>query len=314
LGNEAIALNEVKWLPSLSKETAQKLEIIIFNPTYVEMYRNKVIIDLNTLYWGESLWKQDSQLFTKLHAHLSLSNSQIYRSGITTAFEIAKRFSNNEAIYFTELLTKSGLVSYTSARHRWDNNMDGFFQMFDEEKPFKVDFRSFLEYIFIDAPSQGIVHIDEEFWTMYQSYLMTQIKIYGEIKDRYPRYLKTAHDVMTLNAELISGNTELAERPNEVMELTHNGKEYSIIVPDNRRQIAEEGISLNHCVGTNAEKNGSYIIFMRKSQLPVQPLVTLLFNKGQINQAVGKHRRRLNADEREFLENWGNDNGIVIAA
>jgi hypothetical protein len=312
LGNESIALNEVKWLPSLSKDTAKKLETIIFNPAYVEMYRNKVLLDFHALYWGEGLWKQNSQLFTKLFA--LLSNSQLYHPGITTAFEIAKRFSDDEAVYFAELLAKSGLVSYTPARYRWNSNMDGFFHMFDEEKPFKMDFRSFVEYIFIDAPSQGIVHIDEDFWTKYQSYLTTQIEIYGEIKDRYPRYLKTAHDVMALNARLISNDVELTERPDEVMELAHNGKEYSIIIPNNQRQIAEEGISLNHCVGTNAEKSGNHIIFMRKSKTPEQPLVTLLFSKGRINQAVGQHRRGLNADERKFLENWGNENGIEIAA
>jgi len=314
LGDASITLDQVKWLPSLSKKEAANIEIVIFNSTYVEMYKNKMFVDLFALTWCAGLWKKNQELFAKLHSYLSVSKPHFYQPGMKTAFEVSDRFGIDEAVFFVELLAKSGIKSYSSSLHKWDGSMNGFLGMFDKEKSFNTDFRRLVEYTFVDAPLQGIAHIDGDFWTMYQNYLMTQLKVYGEIKDMYPRYLKTAYDVMALNAGLISDDTAFAERADDVAELAHKGKVYSIIVPDTLRQVAEEGITLNHCVGTSAESSDSHIIFMRESHAPEQPLITLLFNKGQINQAVGQHRRGLNDDERKFLEDWGSENGIVIAA
>jgi hypothetical protein len=63
-----------------------------------------------------------------------------------------------------------------------------------------------------------------------------------------------------------------------------------------------------------ANVHGNHVIFMRKSKEPAQSLVTLLFNNGRINKAAGLHRRSLNNDERKFLEEWGRENGVEIAA
>lgn len=161
---------------------------------------------------------------------------------------------------------------------------------------------------------QGITDIDSNFWKMYADYLDMQIKIHGEILEKYPPYLKIAHDVMALNVGILDGEAEFSEQPDAVTALAHKGKTYSIVVPESPQQIAEEGIALNHCLGANADKHGNHVIFMRKSKEPAQSLVTLLFADGRINNAAGLHRRNLNNDERKFLEEWGSKNGIEIAA
>jgi hypothetical protein len=102
-----------------------------------------------------------------------------------------------------------------------------------------------------------------------------------------------------------------------VCELAHESKEYSIIVPSTAQQIAEDGITLNHCMASNAEQIASgnlHILFLRSSNAKEQPLVTLRFNDNSITGAEGLYRRGLNAGERKFLESWGKEKNVQIAA
>jgi hypothetical protein len=313
LGDGSIILDQVHWLKALCRHNAERMYSIITSATYVAMCRANVVTDFNKLYSYSELWDKNPELFTELYSHIADIQSLCPRDCIATGFEIKKRFGYDEAIYFVKLLGKSGITQYSSALHRYAyNSLEGFFQLF--EAPYSLSFRRLVEYIFIDAPAQGIAIIDESFWKMFANYLKMQTEIYGEIQDFYPAYLKTAHDVMALNVELVTENTESAEHPSAITELAHKGKIYSIIVPETSTQIAEEGINLSHCMGTNASKNDNHVLFLRKSQSPEQSLVTLQLNEGQISQAVGQHRRRITDEERSFLEKWGKEKGIQIAA
>ena len=146
-----------------------------------------------------------------------------------------------------------------------------------------------------------------------------QIKIFGKIKEKYPKSLKTEHDIMALKvntAEAVAKCENFADRAAEVSELAHTGKTYSIVVPDTPHQIADEGINLSHCVSSYIDRviNGDcHILFLRKTRTPDQSLVTLQLSKGRINQAEGNHRRRISEEELKFLRNWGHENHIQIA-
>jgi len=313
LGDGSIILNQVHWLKALCRHNAERMHSIITSATYVAMCRANVVTDFNKLYSYSELWEKNPELFAEFYSHIADIPSLCPRDCIATGFEIEKRFGYDEAIYFVKMLGKSGITQYSSALNRYAyNSLDGFFQLL--EAPYSLSFCNLVEYIFIDVPAQGIAIIDELFWKMYANYLKMQTEIYGEIQDFYPAYLKTAHDVMALNAEFITENTESAEHSTEITELAHKGKVYSIIVPETSKQIAEEGINLSHCMGTNASKNDNHVLFLRKSQSPEQSLVTLQLSEGLISQAAGQHRRRITDEERSFLEKWGKEKGIQIAA
>jgi hypothetical protein len=313
LSNDSIILDQVHWIKALHRQNVERMHSIITSATYVAMCRANVATDFNNLYSYSELWEKNPELFTELYSHIADIPSLCNRDCIATGFEIEQRFGYDEAIYFVKMLGKSGITQYSSALHRYAyNSLEGFFQLF--EAPYSLSFRRLVEYAFIDAPAQGIAIIDDSFWKMYANYLKMQTEIYGEIQDFYPAYLKTAHDVLTLNAELVTESTESAEHPAEITELAHKGKVYSIIVPETSKQIAEEGINLSHCMGTNASKNDNHVLFLRKSQSPKESLVTLQLSAGRISQAVGQHRRRITDDERSFLEKWGKEKGVQIAA
>jgi hypothetical protein len=145
-----------------------------------------------------------------------------------------------------------------------------------------------------------------------------QIKIFGEIREKYPKNLKTEHDIAALKvsmADIAAKCENFHMRSEDIADLAYNGKTYSIVVPDTPQQIVDEGINLSHCVGSYIDRiiNGDcHILFLRKTRVPEQSLVTLQLSKGRINQAEGSRRRRISEEERKFLRNWGQEKHIQI--
>jgi len=183
-----------------------------------------------------------------------------------------------------------------------------------------LDLRRLVNYTFVDSYAQGITKINIEFWQAYERYLKMQLQAFGDIRDKYPRYLMTAHDVMAQNTSLlehIPSEEDFTALTADIQQLAHEGNAYSIVVPATAQQIAEEGIALSHCMGSNAERIASgeqRILFLRENKAKEEPLVTLQYSNDSITGAEGLHRRGLTANERHFLESWGKAKDVRIAA
>lgn len=329
LKEDSITLEQVLWLPVLNKYNIERLEKIISNEIFMDMCRHNVLNDIQEPRWYSEYWEQNEKLFIKLHSMyptVTDNNTNKYRSSLPIIFELEKRYGYNEAIYFAELLLQSGIDHYTSSSERRyygyglnDETIEskGFLKLLDE--PYSLNLRRLIEYIFFDTYSQGIANIDESFWRTYEDYLSMQIKIFGKIREKYPKHLKTEHDVMTLKinmTEILAKCEDFAVRSAEIAELAYNGKIYSIIIPETPQQLADEGINLSHCVGSYADRiiNGDcHILFLRKTHAPEQSLVTLQLCGTRINQAEGNHHRYITETERKFLKNWGQEKHIQIA-
>ena len=327
LKDDSIKLDQVLWLPEIHKESIERLEKVISNDIFVEMCRHNVLVEIREPSSYAKFWEQNQKLFMKLQSifpTITDHNNNKYRSSLPIIFELDKRYGYNEAMFFAETLLLSGVDQYSSAKERrWDYGgygvdieMRGFLQLLDE--PYSLNLRRLIEYVFYDAYSQGINRIDESFWKTYEDYLSMQIKIFGNIRLKYPKSLKTEHDIMALKvnmAEIVAKCENFAERSAEVAELAYSGGTYSIVVPETPQQVADEGINLSHCVGGYIDRiiNGDcHILFLRKSRTPDQSLVTLQLCRGRINQAEGNHRRRISEEERKFLKYWGREKQIQI--
>jgi hypothetical protein len=319
-----ITLEQVLWLPKLNKDGIHRLMDIITNPTLIEMAGAKVLTEDANTYdsWRTEYWKKNPELYVNAHAALSGISQSHYQTGMEAAFEVYGRYGYDEAMYFVDALGKSNFEQFSLNASRYSysysNKQKGFFQLLD--KPYNLELRRLIDYTFIDSFAQGITKINSDFWQAYENYLKMQIQAFGEIKDKYPRYLMTAHDVTALNIgllERITSDEDFADLTAEVRSLAHEDNEYSIIVPATARQIAEEGIALSHCMGSNAEQIASgdlQVLFLRNSNAKEKPLVTLRYSNDKITGAEGLHRRGLTADERKFLEGWGKEKDVQIAA
>lgn len=92
-------------------------------------------------------------------------------------------------------------------------------------------------------------------------------------------------------------------------------EKYIMIEPKNPADVYDEGIVLNHCVGSYcndiiAARGSMRIYFMRPRRFPNHNLVTVQVNRlaatGEyyISEAAGKANRKITAEEDEYLQYW----------
>lgn len=130
---------------------------------------------------------------------------------------------------------------------------------------------------------------------------------------RYPRFLKTAHDVASRNAK--TANTE-ADRESiistyqEYQDLEGKFGDWCAVVLASPQEIIGEGNSMHHCVGSYVNyvsKGTSLILSLRKASEPEIACVTVELAKDKddkftlINQAFGRFDAQLTGEQNKAL-------------
>ena len=112
--------------------------------------------------------------------------------------------------------------------------------------------------------------------------------------DRYPKHLRTSHDIVARNYKVKLSREEQAEwdeRYEENKKMSMKVGDYVIFPPETTNDLKHEGNELGHCVGSyvgKVRKGISTILFLREKGSPEQPLVTIEVKEGRIVQARGK--------------------------
>ncbi|MED1125446.1 PcfJ domain-containing protein [Bacillus atrophaeus] len=141
----------------------------------------------------------------------------------------------------------------------------------------------------------------------YRDYIRMTTEMGYERFDRYPKYLKTAHDIASRNynvklneEELKEWNSRLAN--NKTYESTLG--DYRIITPETPEDLVREGNVLGHCVGSyvgSVRKGLSTILFLREREDLEHPLVTIEIRNNQITQAYGRSNYPPKKAEKEAI-------------
>lgn len=168
------------------------------------------------------------------------------------------------------------------------------------------DFKSLLSYIFEYLIPFENLRLEESVTLLRDYYSMA--KRIGRVVKKYPKYLKSMHDIITSNYNAYKQDYD--ENKFSMLrkkELEMEGKEYCIITPETPKEIISEGTDLNHCVGSYVEqilKEKIYIFFLRLKKHRDSSLVTLELRGNQITQAKGSYNRPINEDESKFLKSY----------
>jgi hypothetical protein len=130
----------------------------------------------------------------------------------------------------------------------------------------------------------------------------------GRKVKRYPKYLKSMHDIIEANYKSFKKEHDL-EKFKEMIrpELEYADKEYCIIVPKEPKDIIDEGTQLNHCVSSYVDKviqGKTYIVFLRDPKQLDSSLVTVEIENNAITQAKGRYNRKLEERESQFLNKY----------
>jgi hypothetical protein len=184
--------------------------------------------------------------------------------------------------------------------------------------------RRLIQYLFIDLPEkQGFENTSDAIITL-QDYASMSAACYEKVEDKYPAYLKTAHDIVLLkfnklkeleeNAEVMKyydGSCNFASPTFKISE----GFPIVIAEPEEVIDIAEEGKAMHHCVATYIDRikqseGHTRILFMRsydkRSYWNPEMFrhVTIEINGNSIVQVRGKYNRDPNEMELRCLNEF----------
>ena len=207
-------------------------------------------------------------------------------------------------------------------RYVWDNfkfplNMGGWtlenwLQTLKNLNDLGYDSKVLMNYIFEKLPYQGIdqhVNSSQVDLQLIWDYAKMSTDMDRDF-DKYPRYLKTAHDVAMKNHRVKKSQIlidKYATIAQNIKHLEYKNEKYSVLVPENLGEIVREGTLLNHCVaqyieGAVAEKYR--ILFIRENTDLTKPLVTIEYHNGHVAQAKGYNNRHPTKEEQEFIDEF----------
>lgn len=185
-------------------------------------------------------------------------------------------------------------------------------------KGYNCDINTFIDYIVRGLYSQGIDRIDGNIYSDYRDYLSMTNAMKGKIKDKYPKYLKTEHDKVSMRYRIwkkYKNDLEIFKITEENKKLEFSDKKYSIILPETSSDIVDEGINQSHCVASYVERvaNGdTLILFMRYTDIIDESLVTIEVKNNTVCQAKGYANRQLSKEELDFIKKWAKINELKV--
>lgn len=178
---------------------------------------------------------------------------------------------------------------------------------------YKLNPRRTIEYLCYDWPEQGILSLNGGYNGMlgeYADYLSMEYQMYDEVRDKYPHYLKTQHDISAMKYMLVQN--EITERnfgkcAEQYRNLVYKDDTYTIAIPERPADLVEEGRRLCHCVASYAERvaNGeTMIVFCRKNSNVDDPYCTIEVRNGQIVQARCLQNEKPSNETIDFIRKW----------
>lgn len=169
--------------------------------------------------------------------------------------------------------------------------------------------RNFIKYIYFECDvSQGLSASTAI--SQYRDYIRMTKEMGYERFDRYPKFLRTAHDIASRNYKIKLNEIELqqwhkAYQNNKSFEYQY--KNYKIFPPKEPSDLVREGNVLGHCVGSyinNVRKGLTTILFLREKEDIECPLITIEVKNNRIAQAKGKMNNAPSKELKSIIEKF----------
>lgn len=239
-----------------------------------------------------SLWKTilDNNRDVELHYRVIQTLDSIKAEGITTE-EIHLATHSDRAIYnLTNILRET-------------------------ERDFKTDFKALIRYLYYDCTQRQGMEPDEASSQLRDYYrLVTHLPRF----EKYPKYLKTAHDVASKNARLIKDELmalgiKKTYTVNKSLEMGVGS--YVYLLPRASSELEEEGAMQANCVAGYARSvsiGKTIVVFMRDAKKMDESYITIEIQDHAIVQALRSHNRQMDYEDFLAMREWANLNKLSI--
>lgn len=235
-------------------------------------------------------------------------NGNIHLDSLKSIFDIYKDFDYNNAVYLIDCMKDLGLT-----------DLGNYFSKVFKISNIEYDTHSMIKYLTYGLYSQGITTVNYDIYNNYIDYINMTYGMYGDVKDKYPKSLKTQHDKIVFKYNLfIRYKKDLAifKQTEEHQKLAYSYKDYSVILPSNSSEIIDEGMNQSNCVASYINKvvqGDTLILFMRNNKFINDSLVTIEVKSDKVVQVKGYANRGTTSEEDKFINKWAKDKKLKIA-
>jgi len=304
-------LDKVIWWSGRPEGMISKMIKIIKNKDIQGMYKHGICAeDYQIESWKEA-FNNNIKLFKYCYdkCQASITNKDSFDKMLKLATMIEQQINYNNAKHFIDKFCESNIKMYLEEGH-YSNKKEYHNTFINLINIYSLDFNRFIEFISFDLYSQGISQFDKNILSDYNDYLRMQISLYGKVKEKYPKYLRTEHDIIALKVSIYEKYKKELMLLNVVENFKHyeyKDKKYCIILPESSIDVVDEGISLSSCVSSYVDKvvkNETLIVFLRSIDEQDKSLVTVEVQNGSIVQAKGYANRPMTEEEEKFLMKW----------
>ena len=147
-------------------------------------------------------------------------------------------------------------------------------------------------------------------------YVQSQVR--GSVEDRWPSDPRSM--LRTLDREMESARhlaraADFALRAHELARYEWDDGTFRVMAPQRPEDLVEESNLMHNCVRGYIDRHArgdTSVLLMRRSAAPEVPLVTVEVRDGSVRQAFQSHNRVIDAEQRDFLERWGERVGVEV--
>lgn len=306
-------LDKVVWWNGRPEKMIEKMINIIEDEDTQIMYKHGICVDEYQIKSWKEAFHNNIKLFKYCYDKCkeSISNKNCFDNMLKLSTFIEQKINFNNAKYLIDKFCDSNVGIYLDEGRRYNSNIKVNYEMFNNLiNTYSLEFNRFIEYISFDLYSQGISQFNQNILNEYNDYLRMQISLYGKVKEKYPKYLRTEHDVIALKVNIYEKYKKelmLLNVVDNYKHLIYKDKEYCIVLPESSFDVVDEGVSLSSCVASYVDKivkNESLILFMRNIGEPDKSLITVEVKDNTIIQAKGFANRLITENEEKFLLKW----------
>jgi len=183
-------------------------------------------------------------------------------------------------------------------------------------KQYNLPIKRVLRYLYFECDvSQGMDAYTAI--SQYKDYIRMTNEMEYEKVERYPKFLKTYHDIVSRNYKVKLDEIQQKQWDKKYLEnkkFEYSYYEYKFILPETPKDLIKEGNVLGHCVGSYVNKvwkGESVIVFLREKESIDTPLVTIEIKGDMITQARGKMNNEPSLKEKEAIKKYAEKKELI---
>lgn len=165
--------------------------------------------------------------------------------------------------------------------------------------PVNMDYNTFKEYVLYESVKMGYARSMRTFWREWSDDLQMQIKMYGKIKEKYPKDLPLHHAILSYKVALYGERIDeegFKKQSDFCQNFEGKYKNYIFITPRIKQDMIEEAQMQANCLASYTGKYAaqtSMIFFMRKKMSPEESYITIELNEIEDREKAGEKTLKL---------------------